>query len=61
MKRAIEMLNMGIAIQNLVSSENARRLYVLYLTKEVEDKTLERVIMRMKDNTGALVEGGEFT
>ena len=36
-------------------------LDVLHLTKEEEDKTLKRIIMRIKDNTKALVVGGEFT
>ena len=60
-KRAIESLNTGIAIQDLASSENVEVLDILHLTKKVEDKTLERVIMKMKDKTEALVAGGEFT
>ena len=60
-KRAIEILNMGITIQDLASSEEVRGLDILHLTKEVEDKTLERIIMRIKDDTRAFVGGGEFT
>ena len=36
-------------------------LDVFHLTKEVGEKTLESVIMRMKDDTGTSVVGGEFT
>ena len=60
-KRAIEILNMGIAIQDLALSKDVKGLDVLYLNKEVADMTLERVIMRIRNNTGALVAGGEFT
>ena len=60
-KRAIEILYMGIAIQDLASSKEVKGLDVLYLTKEVKDKTLERVVMRMRNNKGAAVAGGEFT
>ena len=60
-KRVIEILNMGIAIQDLASSREAEGLDVSHLIKEVGDKTLERVILRVKDNTGASAEGGEFT
>ena len=60
-KRAIEFLEMGIAIQDLASSQDVKGLDILHLTKEAEDKTLERVTMRMKDDAGAFVEGGEFT
>ena len=60
-KRAIEILNMGITIQDLASSEDTNWLDMLHLTKEGEDKTLERVIIRIKDENTALVKGGEFT
>ena len=51
---------MGIAIQDLALNEKVKELNVLYLTKQEGNKTLERVIMRMKDNTGAAIEGVEF-
>lgn len=60
-KRRIEMLNMGIAIQDLASSDNVRGVDILHFTKEKGDSTLKRVIMRMKDNAGALVVEREFT
>ena len=60
-KTVIEILNMGIAIQELVSSENVRGLDMLYLTKQTEEKTLERVIIRMKNNMGVSIVAGEFT
>ena len=60
-KRAIEILNMSIAIQVLVISKETEGLDFVYLTKEEEDKTLERVIMRIRDNNRVFVEAGEFT
>ena len=61
MKRAMEILNTGITIQDLVSRKDVVELDILHLTKEEEGKNLERVIMRMKDNSGASITGGEFT
>ena len=60
MRRTIEILNVGIAIQDLASSKKVKGLDVLYLTKKKGDKTLESVIMRMRDNTRAAIEVGEF-
>lgn len=59
-KRVIEILNISIAIQDLATNQKVKGLDILHLTKEVEDKSLERIIMRIKDNTGASVAGGEF-
>lgn len=59
-KRAIQILNTGITIQDVAFSEDAERVDILHLTKEEGDKTLERIIMRVKDNTEASVTGGEF-
>lgn len=60
-KRAIEIFNAAIAIQDLVSNEEAKNVDILYLTKEEEERTLERVIVRVKDHTGAASLVGEFT
>ena len=60
-KRAIEILNAGIAIQDLVSYEEVKGVDVLHLTKEEGDQTLERFIIRIKDNNRAAVTGGEYT
>ena len=60
-KRAIEILNAGIAIQDLAFSEWVKGVDILHLTKEEEDKTLDRVIIRVKDNNGASVTGGKYT
>ena len=59
-KRAIKILNSSIAIQDLALNKDVKGVDMLYLTKEKADKTVERVIMRMKGNCGASVEGGEF-
>ena len=60
-KRAIEMLNASIAIQDLASYEEVKEVDILHLTKEEEDKTLERIIIRVKDNNRAAATGGEYT
>ena len=60
-KRAIEILNACISIQDLASSEEVKGVDVLHLTKEEEDKTLERMIIRIKYNKVASVTGGEYT
>ena len=52
---------MGITIQDLGSSEDMKGLNILHLTKEAGDKTIERIIIRMKDEFRAFVEVGEFT
>ena len=59
-RRAIEILNVGIAIQELTSSEDVEGLDILHLTKEKGDKTMDIVMMRMRDNIGISVEGREF-
>ena len=59
-KRTIEILNASIAIQDLASCEEVQGVDVLHLTKEEEDGTLERVIIRVKDNNEASVTGGEY-
>ena len=59
-KRAIEILNAGIAIQDLASCEEVKGVDVLHLTKEEGDQTLKRVFIRVKDNNGAAVTGGEY-
>ena len=59
-KRAIKILNASIAIQDLASSKEVIGLDILYLTKERGDKTLERIIMRLQDDSWASVTGGEF-
>lgn len=38
-----------------------KALDVWHLTKDVEDKTWERVILRMNNNTVVSVVGGEFS
>ena len=60
-KKTIEILNAGIAIQDLASYKEVKGVDVLHLTKKEEDKALERVIIRVKDNDRALVTGGEYT
>ena len=60
-KRAIEILNASIAIQDLASCEEVKGVDIVHLTKEEADKTLERIIIRVKDNNGASVTGGEYT
>ena len=60
-KRTIEILKMGIAIQDLASSKAVKGLDIIHLTKEEEDKTVKRVVMRMKDNGRASVVREEFT
>ena len=45
----------------MVSREEVKWLDILHFIKEVEGKSLERVIMRVKDNTRASVVRGEFT
>ena len=42
-------------------SEDVKVVDIPHLTKEKGDITLERVIMRLKDDTRASVKGGEFT
>ena len=59
-KRAIKILTGGITIQNLSSSKNVEGVDILHLTKEKGDNTLERIIMRVKDNARASATGGEF-
>ena len=59
-RRAIEILNAGITIQELTLSEDVEGLDILHLTKEKGDKTMDIVMMRMRDNIGASVEGREF-
>ena len=60
-KKISKILNAGIAIQDLASSEDVKGLDILHLIKEEEYKTLERVIMRIKYNIGGSVVGEEFT
>ena len=60
-KRVIEILNAGITIQDLALSNDARGLDVIHLTKEEKDKTLGRIILRPRNNTGALAVGAVFT
>ena len=56
-KRAIKILNAGIGIQNIMLNKEVKGLDILYLTKEEADKTLQRIIIRMKDNTGTFGGG----
>ena len=60
-KRVIEILNIVIAIQDMASNVVVKQLDVLHWTKEEGDKALERVIIRIKDNTKALIVEVEFT
>ena len=60
-RRAIKILNVGIAIQDLGSYEEVKGVDVLHLTKEEEDKTLENIIIRVKYKNEASVIGGEYT
>ena len=48
--RVIEILNAGIANQDLVSSEDVKGLDIIHHMKVEVDKTLERDIRCMKDN-----------
>lgn len=59
-KSTIEILNTGITIQDLALCKKINSLDVLHLTMEKGDKTLERVIMRMRNYTRAVIEVGEF-
>ena len=60
-KRAIEILNASIAIQDLASCEEVKDVDILHLTKVEGNQTLEWIIIRVKDNDGASVTGGECT
>ena len=60
-KSAIEILNASIAMQDPASYKEVKGVDILYLTKVERDRTLERIIIRIKDNDGALVTGVEYT
>ena len=60
-KKAIEIRNASIAIQDLALNKDMKGLNIIDLTKETGVKTLERIILRIKDNTRASVVGGEFS
>ena len=60
-KRSIGRLNAGIPIQDLGFSEDMVVVDIVHLTEEEGDRTLERVIIRVKDDTGDTVLRGEYT
>ena len=59
-KRAIEALYASIPIQDLAACKEVKGTDVLHLTEKEGDRTLERVIIKVKDNNGGLVTGGEY-
>ena len=60
-RRAIEILDSGIVIQDLVSDKEAKKVDFIYFTKESKEGTLERIVVRVKDYNREASLGQEFT